>query len=194
MRAFTFTTAGCIVVGAGEGCRLHAQCRRLGIARPLLVTDPGLVAIGLVEPVLEALKSDGFEPVVYDQVREDPPEAVVLAAVDRALEADIDGVIGFGGGSSMDVAKLVAVLMVCGQSLADIYGVDQVSGARLPLVLVPTTACTGCLVQRVAARCCGSGSGSYSGPAAESDRDDRHRCHGARHRGLHLENQEESHL
>lgn len=150
MRAFTFTTAGCIVVGAGEGCRLHAQCRRLGIARPLLVTDPGLVAIGLVEPVLEALKSDGFEPVVYDQVREDPPEAVVLAAVDRALEADIDGVIGFGGGSSMDVAKLVAVLMACGQSLADIYGVDQVSGSRLPLVLVPTTAGTGSEVTPVA--------------------------------------------
>jgi alcohol dehydrogenase len=150
MRAFTFTTAGCIAVGAGESRRLHEQCRRLGVQRPLLVTDPGLVAIGLLEPVLEALRADGFKPVVYDQVREDPPEEVVLAAVDAALDADIDGVIGFGGGSSMDVAKVVAVLLEAGQSLAEIYGVDQVRGARLPLILVPTTAGTGSEVTPVA--------------------------------------------
>ena len=150
MQAFTFTTSGCIAFGAGESRQLHAHCRRLGIAQPLLVTDPGLVAIGLVEPVLEALKTQGREAVVYDQVREDPPEAVVLAALDVAQDAGIDGVIGFGGGSSMDVAKLVAVLMAGGQSLADIYGVDQVSGSRLPLILVPTTAGTGSEVTPVA--------------------------------------------
>jgi alcohol dehydrogenase len=150
MQPFTFTTAGCIAVGAGESRKLHEQCRRLGIRRPLLVTDPGLVEIGLVEPVLEALKANGFDPVAYDQVREDPPEAVVLSAVDAALDADIDGVIGFGGGSSMDVAKVVAVLMQAGQSLAEIYGVDQVSGSRLPLILAPTTAGTGSEVTPVA--------------------------------------------
>ena len=79
MQAFSFNTAGCIAFGAGESRRLHAHCRQLGIRRPLLVTDPGLVAIGLLEPLLESLKSEGFEAVLYDQVREDPPESVVLS-------------------------------------------------------------------------------------------------------------------
>ena len=150
MQSFTFNTAACIAVGAGESRKLGEHCRRLGIERPLLVTDPGLVAIGLVEPVLEALAADGLSARVFDQVREDPPEEIVLAAVDMALDGDVDGVIGFGGGSSMDVAKVVAVLLEAGQSLAEIYGVDQVTGSRLPLILVPTTAGTGSEVTPVA--------------------------------------------
>ncbi len=95
-------------------------------------------------------ESNGLEPVLYDQVREDPPESVILDAVELALNESIDGVIAIGGGSSMDVAKVVAVLLHSEQSLAEIYGVDQVTGARLPLILVPTTAGTGSEVTPVA--------------------------------------------
>ena len=70
-------------------------------------------------------------------------EAVVKAALKMARNADVDGVIAVGGGSSMDVAKVVAVLVNSEQSLQEIYGVDQVTGHRLPLILVPTTAGTG---------------------------------------------------
>ncbi len=150
MKDFSFSTAGCIESGAGSSLRLHEQCARLGISRPLLVTDPGLVAIGLVEAPVEALRGNGLEPVLYDQVREDPPESVILDAVDLALAENIDGVIAIGGGSSMDVAKVVAVLLKSEQSLAELYGVDQVTGSRLPLVLVPTTAGTGSEVTPVA--------------------------------------------
>ncbi len=150
MKDFSFSTAGCIESGAGSSLRLHEQCVRLGIGRPLVVTDPGLVAIGLVEPPLRALRDNGFEPVLYDQVREDPPESVILDAVELALAERIDGVIAIGGGSSMDVAKVVAVLLKSEQSLAELYGVDQVTGTRLPLVLVPTTAGTGSEVTPVA--------------------------------------------
>ena len=150
MKDFSFSTAGCIESGAGSSLKLHEQCARLGITRPLLVTDPGLVAIGLVEAPLEALRANGLASVLYDQVREDPPESVILEAVELALAEGIDGVIAIGGGSSMDVAKVVAVLLRSEQSLADIYGVDQVSGSRLPLVLVPTTAGTGSEVTPVA--------------------------------------------
>jgi alcohol dehydrogenase len=150
MQAFTFNTAASLICGSGSSLKLHEQCAVLGVRRPLFVTDPGLVAIGLVAPVLEALSANGCEPVLFDQVREDPPEATVLAAVEQAVAEDVDGVIAVGGGSSMDVAKVVAVLLKSEQSLADIYGVDQVSGERLPLILVPTTAGTGSEVTPVA--------------------------------------------
>ncbi len=150
MPDFIFNTAASIICGGGSSLKLHEQCTGLGVSRPLLITDPGLVAIGLVEPVIEALTANACRPVLFDQVREDPPEDVVMAAVELALESDIDGVIAVGGGSSMDVAKVVAVLMQSEQSLSEIYGVDQVSGGRLPLILVPTTAGTGSEVTPVA--------------------------------------------
>jgi alcohol dehydrogenase len=150
VQEFTFSTAGCIESGSGASLRLHEQCQRLGVSRPLLVTDPGLVAIGLVEPVQAALAANGIEVSLFDQVREDPPESVVLEAVELARDAGVDGVIAVGGGSSMDVAKVVAVLLCATQSLPEIYGVDQVAGGRLPLILVPTTAGTGSEVTPVA--------------------------------------------
>jgi alcohol dehydrogenase len=122
----------------------------LGISKPLLVTDPGLMAIGLVQPVLAALARAGVAAVLYDQVREDPPEATVEAAAAAGREAGVDGVIAVGGGSSMDVAKVVAVLLGGSQPLAALYGVDQVQGGRLPMILVPTTAGTGSEVTPVA--------------------------------------------
>ena len=143
MDAFVFNSAPRVVSGSGSSALLAAECRKLGVSRPLVVTDPGLVNIGLVDPVLSALTADGLNPLVFDQVREDPAESVVVAAVDKAAAEQVDGVIGLGGGSSMDVAKVVAVLLSGGQTLAELYGVDQVSCGRLPLILVPTTAGTG---------------------------------------------------
>lgn len=150
MQDFTFNTAASIVCAGGSSLSLHEQCARLGISKPMLVTDPGLVAIGLVAPAIAALSDHQLAPVVFDQVREDPPEAVVLAAFEMAVAQGVDGIIAIGGGSSMDVAKVAAVLMGSEQSLAEIYGVDQVSGDRLPLILVPTTAGTGSEVTPVA--------------------------------------------
>jgi len=150
MEPFVFNTAPRIVSGAGSSLQLAQQCKDLVVKRPLLVTDPGLVAIGLVEPTLAALKASGLAPVLFDGVTEDPPEAVVLAAAQLARDEHVDGVIAVGGGSSMDVAKVVAVLCASDQGLQTLYGVDQVTGGRLPLMLVPTTAGTGSEVTPVA--------------------------------------------
>lgn len=150
MQSFEFNTVARIINGAGTALELAAQCRHLGITRPLLVTDPGLVKIGLVQPVLAALQAAGLPSLVFDQVREDPPEATVHAAADLARGGNVDGVIGLGGGSSMDVAKIVAVLLGGRQMLSEIYGVGQVTGGRLPMILVPTTAGTGSEVTPVA--------------------------------------------
>tara|TARA_B110000503_G_C7172961_1_gene425338 strand:- start:829 stop:1995 length:1167 start_codon:yes stop_codon:yes gene_type:complete len=150
MQSFQFNTVARIIVGAGSALQLADQCGHLGVRRPLLVTDPGLMAIGLVQPVLTALAQAGLAPLVFDQVREDPPEATVYAATEAARSGGVDGVIAFGGGSSMDVAKVVAVLLGGTQALAELYGVGQVIGSRLPLILVPTTAGTGSEVTPVA--------------------------------------------
>lgn len=150
MQGFEFNTVRRIVSGPGKAMELADECRALGMSRPLLVTDPGLMAIGLVQPVLAGLDGAGVPPLVFDGVVEDPPEATVEAAVQMAREGKIDGVIALGGGSSMDVAKVVAVLLGGEQTLTELYGVGQVSEGRLPLILVPTTAGTGSEVTPVA--------------------------------------------
>ncbi len=150
MQAFDFHTAARIVCAPGAALQLAGHLQGLGVQRPALITDPVLVEIGLVEPALAALQAAGFAPLVFDQVREDPPESVVNDALALCREAGVDGVVALGGGSSMDVAKVVAVLLGGDQSLQEIYGVGQVQGKRLPLVLVPTTAGTGSEVTPVA--------------------------------------------
>ena len=150
MQSFEFNTVKRLVSGAGKVLELASELEALGVTRPLFVTDPGLMSINLVPPVIEALKAQGLSPVVFDQVKEDPPEATVEAAAALARDNSVDGVVAVGGGSSMDVAKVVAVLLASDQPLTELYGVGQVRGSRLPLVLVPTTAGTGSEVTPVA--------------------------------------------
>jgi len=150
MQGFEFNTVARIVCAGGSALELAQECQRLGITQPLLVTDPGLIAIGLVQPVQKALERSGITITLFDQVREDPPEETVMAAAALARESGVDGVIAVGGGSSMDVAKVVAVLLGGQQPLQALYGVGQVEGSRLPLILVPTTAGTGSEVTPVA--------------------------------------------
>ena len=150
MQPFVFNTVRQVVCAPGAALNLGQQCAALGTSHLLVVTDPGLMAIGLVQPVVEALAAAGFEVTLFDQVREDPPEETVLTAAAISRKAGVDGVVAVGGGSSMDVAKVVSALLAGDQALADMYGVDQVSGGRLPLILVPTTAGTGSEVTPVA--------------------------------------------
>ncbi len=147
---FGFNTVPCIECGPGKVAGIGAHCDRLGISKLMVVTDPGLVQLGLVDPVLHALRHSNVSFDVFAEVREDPPAATICNAVEQAHTAGADGVLGIGGGSSMDVAKLVAVLLGSGERLEDIYGVDQVKGKRLPLIQIPTTAGTGSEVTAVA--------------------------------------------
>lgn len=150
MNGFSFQTAARIVCEDGAASRLIEHLGPLGMRRPLIVTDAGLIEAGLVEPALESLREGGVDPVVWSDVKVDPPEASIEAAVDFARDAGIDGVVGFGGGSAMDTAKLVALLVASGERLPDLYGGDQTQGPRLPLALVPTTAGTGSEVTPIA--------------------------------------------
>ncbi len=143
MTPFTFNTSASIQFGAGRLDQLGALAKaRIG-ARVLLVTDPGLLETGIVVRAMASLAAAGVAVELFKDVEADPPEAVVLRATEMAKIMDVDGVVGLGGGSSLDVAKLVALLAASGERLADIYGVGKANGPRLPLILVPTTAGTG---------------------------------------------------
>ncbi|MEH6433449.1 iron-containing alcohol dehydrogenase [Massilia sp. DD77] len=152
MTAFAFSTVASILSEPGAGARLGQLLaeRFPGTRRPLFVTDAGFLATGLMEPARLDLQRHGMLPAVFSEVVADPPDSVVLQAVEAARRHGADLVIGFGGGSSMDAAKLVAVLAESGQALDEIYGIGKVSGHRLPLVQVPTTAGTGSEVTNIA--------------------------------------------
>lgn len=150
MSSYRFSTVTELRVGVGMAREAGELCQELGIRRPLIVTDPGLVNAGLVEPVKFSVAESCDRVSLFSAVSADPSEAVVLEALNVLRSGDVDGVIGLGGGSSMDVAKAIAVLAAGDQSLADVYGVDKVAGSRLPLILIPTTAGTGSEVTPVA--------------------------------------------
>jgi alcohol dehydrogenase class IV len=144
MTSFTFNTVPSIVCAPGAIKGLgEIALARLGSRIALVVTDAGLVKAGIIEPALQALRDAGIAVAVFDKVVADPPESVVMEAVETAHAHEATAVIGLGGGSSMDVAKLVALLAHSAEALGDIYGVGNVKGKRLPLLLAPTTAGTG---------------------------------------------------
>ncbi|WP_278876807.1 iron-containing alcohol dehydrogenase [Paracoccus yeei] len=144
MNGFSFDTPGSTLVEWGGAARLGALLSGWFPARKLLiVTDGFLHRAGLLDAAKASLAAHGFSVSVFDDVVADPPEAVLMACVAQGRAAGADVVMGLGGGSSMDVAKLVAVMLVGEQPLAELYGIGKITGRRLPLVQVPTTAGTG---------------------------------------------------
>ncbi|MNM97935.1 NAD-dependent methanol dehydrogenase [compost metagenome] len=149
MRTLTFNTTPSILIERGAATRLAERVSSMGCRSVLLVTDPGVLGAGLLQPVLDSFTQAGVPLRLFADVQADPPESVIRAAVDAAKECAADCVIGFGGGSSLDAAKLAALLARSGESLADVFGIERARGPRLPLVLVPTTAGTGSEVTAV---------------------------------------------
>ncbi|MGU3496765.1 iron-containing alcohol dehydrogenase [Xanthobacteraceae bacterium A53D] len=145
-----FATAPRIIMKAGASRELAPLLLGMGVRRPFVVTDAGIAGAGLLAPVLEQLAAAGLAATVFDAVEADPSEGTVIAAADAAKAAGCDGVLGLGGGSPMDVAKLVACLAIGTQPITALYGIEQVTEARLPLALVPTTSGTGSEVTPIA--------------------------------------------
>lgn len=146
---FSFDTVPQIIFETGASARL-GDIVKPRMQRPALVTDKGVIAAGLLDKVFESLKTANVDYLLIDSIEADPPAQVVKATVEAAKAHNADGVIGFGGGSSMDTAKVIAVLLQSDQTLEEIYGTDQVKGQRAPLVLAPTTSGTGSEVTSIA--------------------------------------------
>ncbi|MCR4530086.1 iron-containing alcohol dehydrogenase [Acinetobacter venetianus] len=145
MNPFQFQTVPNIISGLGSIQELKNILTQQNYHKALIVTDAGMIQHQLHWPIVDILNQIGLEHIIYSDIQADPPEHIVLEAVDFAKQEKIDVIIGFGGGSSMDVAKIIALLAhpQQQQALTDIYGVNQAKAPRLPLVLVPTTAGTG---------------------------------------------------
>lgn len=145
MSHFQFQTVANIISGLGSIQELSNILTAQNCQKILLVTDAGMIQHDLHRPILNIIEQLNLDYVIYAEVQADPAERIILDAVDFAKNEHVDSVIGFGGGSSMDVAKVIAILAEPQQqqTIQDLYGVNNAKAPRLPLVLIPTTAGTG---------------------------------------------------
>ncbi len=150
-RNFNYPTA--VKFGAGRVKELAELCKANRILRPLLVTDPGLAAMPMLATVVADIKSAGLPVLVFSDVRPNPVEANILAGV-KAFKAGMhDGVIAFGGGSALDIGKMIALMHGQSISVFDLEDIDdwwtRADASRIaPIIAVPTTAGTGSEVGR----------------------------------------------
>lgn len=145
MSHFQFQTVSNIISGLGSIYELKQLLQQQSFKKLLLVTDAGMIKQQLHLAIIEILETIQLDYAIYSSVQADPPEHIVLDAVQFAKNEKVDIVLGFGGGSSLDVAKIIAILAhpAQQQTLQDLYGINNAKNPRLPLFLVPTTAGTG---------------------------------------------------
>ena len=130
--------------------RVGELARELGKSRALLVTDAGIVAAGHAGRAAGLIAAAGLQVEVYDRVRENPTTADVAECVELARGANVDLLIGLGGGSSMDTAKGCNFILTNGGAMKDYWGVGRATKPMLPLIAIPTTAGTGSECQSAA--------------------------------------------
>jgi len=150
-RNLNYPTA--IKFGAGRIRELADHCKATGIMRPLFVTDPGLAAMPMVREIVEAVKRAGLGIRIFSDVRPNPVEANVIEGVKAYRAGNHDGVVAFGGGSGLDVGKLIALMHGQQLSLFELEDVDdwwtRADASKIsPIIAVPTTAGTGSEVGR----------------------------------------------
>ena len=142
LNSFQFNTTPGLLYGSGQA---KDSCKEISnkLGQSILfITDKGLMSLGLTEQTLKELKKISSVEI-FDDVEADPSKKTLLKAIEVGKKIKATGVIGFGGGSSMDVAKLTALILGSGENLEEAWGVANAKGPRLPLVLIPTTAGTG---------------------------------------------------
>lgn len=152
MKAFIWNFPTRIVFGAGVVANLSDEAKRIGLRRPLIVTDAGLVDAGVVPRVASTLAAAGIEASVFSGVLGNPTEANIEAGAEAYRQHGADGVVALGGGSPLDAGKLIALRAVCSrpfEELDDAIGGDQFIPANVPpIITIPTTAGTGSEVGR----------------------------------------------
>ena len=148
--AWNFHSAGQLVFGRGACAQLGSLLARRKWMRVFVVTDPRLVAAGLVEQVARPLRESGIAVEMFTGGEPEPAIGTALAATAAARQFGPSAILGLGGGSNMDLAKIVAVLLAHGGEPSRYFGFGNVPGPVAPLVCVPTTSGTGSEVSHAA--------------------------------------------
>lgn len=151
MNVITYLTR--IIFESGAIRALPEEMRQLGVARPLIVTDAGIVAAGLVDRALSAGRLADSTPV-FEDTPQNPTETAARTARDRFRAAACDSIIALGGGSPLDLAKAVALLVTHPEPLSQYAaihgGLERIGAEQPPVIAIPTTAGTGSEVGRAA--------------------------------------------
>jgi len=151
MSLFTIQSLPPVLFGEGSSAETGKKLKELGCTRVFCVYDPGIKSAGIVDPVIDYIKSAGIQVVEYDRVQPDPTVSSVEEAGNAARKEKIDGIVGLGGGSSMDTAKGVNVLVGNPGPLATYLGMQSFFMKQekgVPLVLMPTTSGTSSEISR----------------------------------------------
>ena len=140
---FTFNTTSGIRFGSGASVSSSQEISKILGSNILFITDKDLMSLKLTEPTLNQLKKFSSKVEIFEDVEADPSLKTLFKSIEIGKKMNATGVIGFGGGSSMDVAKLTSLILGSNENIEEAWGVSNAKGPRLPLVLVPTTAGTG---------------------------------------------------
>ncbi len=147
---YRFDVPSAIISGGGCRRQLGKIAREFGAKRVLIVTDPGVVEIGIAKEVEGSLTQAGCVVRIFDDVQPDPTDLNVAAGVLALQEHEADLVVAVGGGSPIDTAKVVAVRPANPGPLSDYMGLHKIENPGIPLVAIPTTAGTGSEATKVA--------------------------------------------
>src|ERR1043166_584870 len=150
MRSFDFQPQTRVIFGAGAISQLGTLALELGFRRTLLVADYGLVASGHVDEAVTPLQTAGIEVIRFHDFEVNPDTRMVEAGTAFVATQQIDSIIGLGGGSSMDCAKGINLLLTNGGRMADYRGYGKATNPLLPMMAIPTTAGTGSEAQSYA--------------------------------------------
>lgn len=132
-----------LLIGEGSALRIAPLIAAGGVTHVLLVTDKDLTSLGLYDNLVNAIQDCGLKVTVFDKVEPNPTEAQIAEGVSVLCANNCDAIIGFGGGSAMDAAKVIAGLGNSNRKVAQMEGLFKVRGDVIPIYMVPTTAGTG---------------------------------------------------
>ncbi len=138
-----FAAAANIKFGRGSSALTPSELARFKVSRPLVVSDSTVIALPAVQKLMAALNDAGFSPQIFDACVPEPAIDTARKAIEAGRAGKVDCVVGIGGGSNLDVAKIAATVLKHAGEPSNYFGFDAIPGPILPLIAVPTTAGTG---------------------------------------------------
>lgn len=143
MKVFTLQTPKMVIYGRGASKEIGAKAEDLGASKAVIVTDKNIANVGIADKLIQLLQTEGIEVTLFDEISGEPDIDMVENCVDATKDKSPDLIVGLGGGSCIDLAKVVAILLSHGGTTRDYIGIDKVPAKGLHTILLPTTAGTG---------------------------------------------------